>query len=96
MSRANPAKCPLPTDLKLGKDGPVTPQDMEHMHHTPYREAIGSLMYLAVATHLDIAFVVLTLSQFLDNPGVLHWEAAKKVFRYILVTKTTELVYGSD
>jgi len=45
VSHTNPAKCPLPTGLKLGKDGPVTPQDMECMRRTPYREAIGSLMY---------------------------------------------------
>ena len=33
-----------------------------------YREAIGGLMYAAVATRPDVSFAVSTLSQFLDNP----------------------------
>jgi hypothetical protein len=45
------------------------------MKNMPYREAIGSLMYAAVATRPDIAFAISALSQFLNNPGDLHWEA---------------------
>jgi hypothetical protein len=61
------------------------------MKNTPYREAIGSLMYAAVATRPDIAFAISTLSQFLNNPGDLHWEATKRVFRYLAGTKDYEL-----
>lgn len=39
----------------------------------PYRQLIGSLMYLAVGTRADISFVVSALSQFLENPSELHW-----------------------
>ena len=39
------------------------------------RYRLGSLMYAAIATRPDIAFAVSTLSQFLTNPGRLHWEA---------------------
>ena len=66
------------------------------MKNTPYREAIGSLMYAAVATRPDIAYAVSTLSQFLNNPGVLHWEATKRVFRYLAGTKDYELTYGGE
>jgi len=64
------------------------------MSKTPYREAIGSLMYLAVATRPDIAFAVSTLSRFLDNPGDTHWEAVKQIFRYIAGTRSLQLTYG--
>jgi hypothetical protein len=64
------------------------------MKKVPYREAIGSLMYLAVGTRPDIAFAVSTLSQYLENPGKPHWEAAKRVFRYLLGTRDLSLVYG--
>src|SRR6266702_1467750 len=53
-------------------------------------------MYAAIATHPDIAFAVSTLSQFLSNPGIAHWEAVKRVFRYLAGTKTFELTYGSE
>lgn len=34
-----------------------------------YRELIGSLMYLSVGTHPDIAFAVSKLSKYLSNPS---------------------------
>ena len=67
------------------KDSPTSPDEAAHMKNTPYREAIGNLMYAAVAMRPDITFAVSTLSQFLDNPGDAHWEAAKRVFRYLQV-----------
>ena len=53
------------------------------MSKIPYREAIGSLMWAAVATQPDIAFAVSLLSQFLKNPGEIHWKAVKRIMRYI-------------
>ena len=53
------------------------------MSKIPYREAIGSLMWAAVATRPDIAFAVSLLSQFLENPGEIHWKAVKRVMRYL-------------
>jgi len=66
------------------------------MKKTPYREAIGSLMYATVATCPDIAFTVSTLSQFLSNLGVAHWEAVKRIFRYLAGTKTFKLTYSGE
>lgn len=65
------------------------------MKQVPYREAIGSLMWAAIGTRPDIAFPVGNLSKFLDNPGIAHWEAAKRVFRYLLGTKDWCLTYGA-
>jgi hypothetical protein len=66
------------------------------MKKTPYREAIGSLMYAAVTTHPDISFAVSTLSQFLENPGDAHWEAVQRIFRYLGGTSSLELTYGDE
>jgi len=43
----------------------------------PFKEIIGSLMYAAMATWPDIAFVTSILAQFNQNPARVHWEAAK-------------------
>jgi len=51
-------------------------------------------MYASVGTRPDISFAILTLSQFLDNPGHTHWEAVKCVFRYLLSMKDLQLTFG--
>jgi hypothetical protein len=66
------------------------------MKKVPYREAIGSLMYASVATRPDITYAVSTLSQFLENPGEAHWEAVKRVFRYLSGTHDHVLTYGGE
>lgn len=57
----------------------------------PYRELIGSLMYLAVATRPDIAFPVAYLSQFNDCFNNEHWETAKRILRYLNRLKKNSL-----
>ena len=66
------------------------------MSRIPYREAIGSLMWAAVATRPDIAFAVSLLSQCLENPGELHWKAAKRAMRYLNRTKNYKLTLGRN
>jgi hypothetical protein len=78
------------------KDSPTSPTELARMQKVPYREAIGSLMYASVATRPDITFAVSTLSQFLENPGEAHWEAAKRVFRYLSGTRDLALTYGGE
>jgi hypothetical protein len=53
-------------------------------------------MYASIATHPDIMFTVLALSQFLDNPGEAHWDMVKHVFRYLAGIKTLVLTYGGE
>ena len=78
MASTNPVGCPMAPGAIFTKDqSPTEAQELDHMCKVPYREAIGSLMYLAVATRPDIAFSIMTLSQFLNNPGVPHWEGIK-------------------
>ena len=64
------------------------------MNKIPYREAIGSLNYCAIATHPNIAFSVSLLAQFMENPGRMHWEGVKQIFRYLLGMKDWKLTYG--
>jgi hypothetical protein len=77
-------------------DCPTMPAEVELMKTVPYREAIGSLMYASVATQPNITFAVSTLSQFLENPGELHWATVKQIFRYLSGTQDLELTYGGE
>ena len=66
------------------------------MSKIPYREAVGSLIYLASKTRLDIAHAVQQVAQFCDNPGKLHWQAMKYIFRYLKGTSNHGLEFDSN
>ena len=59
-----------------------------------YLTVIGSLMYLMLGTHQDIAYAIGALSHFSAKPSHMHWEAAKCVLRYIQATKNMELCFN--
>jgi hypothetical protein len=52
---------------------------------TLYYCIVGVLQYLSI-TWLDIAFTINRLSQFMNNPLLLHWRAAKWLLRYLKQT----------
>ena len=53
-------------------------------------------MWDTVATQPDIAFAVSLLSQFLENPGEVHWKAVKRVMRYLKGMKNYRLPLGNN
>ena len=54
----------------------------------PYREVIGSLMFIMLGTRPDIAYAVSFLGRFVKNPSLIHWKAVKRVLRYLQETKS--------
>lgn len=60
----------------------------------PYQEAIGSLLYLTQGTRPDIAFAVNDLSRFNLKHGEVHWQAIKRIFRYLSGTINYKLRYS--
>ncbi|KAH9723455.1 retrovirus-related pol polyprotein from transposon RE1 [Citrus sinensis] len=71
---------PISVGEKLQKDKGCTFENS-----SLYRSIIGSLQYLTL-TRPDIAFTVNILSQFLAVPTTLHWQACKRVLRYLQST----------
>ena len=61
--------------------------------NTPYREAVGSLSYLANVTRPDILYAVNVLSRHQVNPTDDDWAIVKRVFRYLKGTKSLGLKY---
>jgi hypothetical protein len=55
---------------------------------------IGSLMYLASATRLDISFAVSKLSRFTSNLGDDHWRALERVMHYLVGTMDYGIHYS--
>ena len=75
---------------------PTKLDDIAKMRNVPYHEAVGSLMYAAMGTRPDIAFMTSTVAQYCKNPGWKHWEAVKRIFHYLLGTKDLNLTYGGE
>ena len=63
------------------------------MKNVLYSSLVDSLMYAQVCTRPDIAFVVVVLGRFMSNHGLIHYQAVKKVFRYLQGTKDHILTY---
>ena len=95
QTTANPIGTPLLHSIKLSRaDSPTSQEEKDSMRLIPYRQLIGSLVYLALGTRPDIAHTVQHLSQFLDNPGRNHWDAAIRTVRYLKGTRTLGLTLG--
>ena len=48
----------------------------------------------AVVSRPDIAYTIGILSQFIQNPGPLHWEGIKRVITYLYTTRDYCLTFG--
>ena len=82
--------------LSCNVDTPTSEEDVCCLQAIPYRTLVGSLMYIAMGTHLDIAFAVQQLSQYLDCYSLTHWDAAKHVVRYLKGTQELWLQLGGS
>ena len=74
-------------------DAPQTEAETEEMYVTPYREAVGALMWAATMTRPDVAYAAHQLRKFNDNPGPVHWKVAKRALQYLWRTKDVWVTY---
>ncbi|KAF7762621.1 hypothetical protein Agabi119p4_9214 [Agaricus bisporus var. burnettii] len=97
MADAKPRSTPLPAGLTLSTDdAPKSLEEMKDMKNIPYREALGSLMWLQVATRPDLSYAVNLLSRFASNPGRAHWNAIKHTIAYLKGTLDYGISYHRD
>ena len=62
---------------------------------TKYRRLVGRLIYLA-DTRPDIVYPVRTLSQFMHEPRVPHWDAVMRILRYIKGTPSQGFLFPAN
>lgn len=85
MVDCNPVKTPMEKGLQLARAGDPTAH--------PYRELLGSLMYVMLCTRPDICYSVGFLGRFQQKPTTQHWQSLKRVVRFIKGTKARCLEY---
>lgn len=77
MLNAKPVSIPMAVSPKVTLfDGEILPNPTE------YHTVVGSLQYLSFTRH-DIRYAVNQLSQFMHRPNMVHWNAVKRVLRYL-------------
>ncbi|CAI7903410.1 unnamed protein product [Closterium sp. NIES-53] len=89
---SSPQSTPLPTGHSLS--APLSDESVEPSG--PYPELVGCLMYLMTCTQPDLAYPLSLLARYVA-PGShrkVHWDAAKRVLRYLCSTSGMGLVLG--
>ncbi|CAI7812822.1 unnamed protein product [Closterium sp. NIES-53] len=87
---------PQPTPLSTSHSLSAPPSDESVEPSGPYPELVGCLMYLMTCTRLDLAYPLSLLARYVA-PGrhrKVHWDAAKRVLRYLCSTSGMGLVLG--
>ncbi|CAB1097712.1 unnamed protein product [Ectocarpus sp. CCAP 1310/34] len=62
----------------------------------PFREVVGSLMWIANQTRPDISNAVWAVARHSREPKKSHWKAAQKILNYLLETAHQTLKYKQD
>ncbi|GMF30515.1 unnamed protein product [Phytophthora fragariaefolia] len=65
------------------------------MEKFPYREAVGSFMYLMMGTRSDLANFVRQVSRYLHNPGPPHWNYVLRGLKYLNGTRDYGITLGA-
>ncbi|CAI7909768.1 unnamed protein product [Closterium sp. NIES-54] len=83
---------PLPTGHSLS----APPSDESVEPSGPYPELVGCLMYLMTCTRPDLAYPLSLLARYVAHGRhrKVHWDAAKRVLRYLCSTSGMGLVLG--
>ncbi|KAI2502403.1 hypothetical protein MHU86_12060 [Fragilaria crotonensis] len=75
------------------RDGTPEYCDIETAAGFSYRSVLGALIYAYVVARPDIGYAVTTLARFSDHPAKVHYDALRRVARYLRMTKNWGLLY---
>ncbi|KAI2512044.1 Reverse transcriptase (RNA-dependent DNA polymerase) [Fragilaria crotonensis] len=75
------------------RDDTAESRDLETAAGFSYRSVLGALIYAYVVARPDIGYAVTTLARFSDHPAKVHYDALRRVARYLRMTKNWGLFY---
>ena len=58
-----------------------------------FQQKVGSIIYVAIITRPDIAFIAAKLSKFMQNPSLEHMQAIDQVTLYLYRTRFLAICY---
>lgn len=68
----------------------------KELKNKPYREIVGSLLYLSTITRPDISFTVNYLSRYVNEPKISHWKTIERVLRYLKSTEEYGIFFSRN
>ena len=74
-------------------DGTPEHSALEKATGFSYRSVLGALIYAYVVARPDIGYAVTTLARFSSRPAKIHYDALRRVARYLRMTKSWGLHY---
>jgi hypothetical protein len=102
MTNCRPRYTSMEEGLKLclgtaetGESSERTGEHPEPVDQSLYRQAVGSLLYIALSSRPDIAYAATTLGRFSSSPNSTHWTAVKHLLRYLRATAARKLMLNS-
>lgn len=94
LSAAHPTGTALTSGFKLSQtQSTSTPQEEKQMSNVPYKQVVGTPIYLAYLTRPDIAYAVHVVSQFMVGFGREYWRQVKRIFTYLHGTTYYGITY---
>ena len=98
MANCKPVSTPMVTrecERKGENYDAIKEKENEKTTNIPYRQAVGSLLYLANGTRPDITYAVNVVSRKQANYTMENWVQIKRIFRYLRGTMDLGLKYES-
>ena len=90
MEDARTIRIPVDTSKDLVKGG----DEDTYVDQPLYLSAVGSLLYVPIASIPDITYAVNNMAKFCDKPTKQHWVAIKRIFRYLKGPQKYGLLYN--
>jgi len=92
----SPLNTPCDPSITLSKSmSPTTQEERDEMANIPYRQAVGTLLWLSLGTRPDICYAVSQVAKFNDCFGREHWKAVLRIFRFLKGTLKLGLKFSS-
>jgi hypothetical protein len=98
LEECNSVSTPMQEPLCKGTNDPMTEEEIEFMGSKAgeYGTVTGMLTHLANMTRPDLSYSVGQLQRFASCPRKKHWEAMKRIVRYVKGTLNHGLVFDKN
>jgi hypothetical protein len=97
LKEFKPVSLPAPSKQKLTIDDcPRNDAERKEVENLPFRAVIGSELYAALGSRPDVAYYVIATAKFCESFGDVHFNAALRILKYLVTTKSKGLFYPKN